>query len=368
MQKALFIRRTPDGTILLKPPDKQVDTLEKLRFYPGVIVNLHRIATELDYELVLLTTSPTAGSSTGQRKSGTAAAPAHQKMLEILEGEGIRFAEIVTGGSFSGETAPTRESGAERLTRHLQEKYDLANSYVIGHRPADVRLAEKLGARAILIGKKVYPGAALTTRDWAEIYHFLRFPERVAEVRRQTGETDVQVRLNLDGTGQTTIHTGLGFFDHMLQQVARHSGCDLTIQVNGDLHVDEHHTIEDTALALGEAYRRALGNKRGIERYGFLLPMDDSLAQVALDFSGRSWLVWEVDFRREKVGDVPTEMFRHFFKSFCDAAGCNLHVRASGENEHHKIEAVFKSFARSLRMAVRRDRGAQQIPSTKGVL
>jgi len=363
MKKVLFIDR--DGTVIIEPPDEQVDSLEKLEFYPGVIVNLHRIVTELDYELVMVTNQDGLGTESFPEETFW---PAHNKMLKTLEGEGIRFSEILIDRSFPHENAPTRKPRTGLLTHYMNGDYDLANSYVIGDRETDVQLAKNLGARAILIGKEPHPEAILTTTDWSEIYRFLRYPDRIAEVTRKTLETNIYVRLNLDGSGQANISTGLGFFDHMLVQIAKHSGCDLTIHAEGDMHVDEHHTIEDTALALGEALLKALGDKRGIERYGFLLPMDDSLAQVAIDFSGRSWLVWEAEFKREKIGDVPTEMFFHFFKSFSDAAKCNLNIKAEGENEHHKIEAIFKALARAIKMAVKRSEDSMQIPSTKGTL
>ena len=313
--------------------------------------------------------------------------PAHNKMLTTLAGENVNFAAVHIDRHFPRDNAPTRKPGTGMLTQYLSGDYDLANSYVIGDRLTDVQLAVNLGAKAILflpnageaspvqsadgfaLTDAMRDAIAFTTGDWDEIYAFLRLPARTATVERNTKETQIRVDLNLDGTGRADMQTGLGFFDHMLDQVAKHSGADLSIRVQGDLHIDEHHTIEDTALALGEAYRRALGNKRGISRYGFLLPMDEALAQVAIDFSGRPWLVWDAEFRREKIGDMPTEMFFHFFKSFADAALCNLNVKVEGDNEHHKIEAAFKAFAKAINMAVRRDiRALDNLPSTKGVL
>jgi imidazoleglycerol-phosphate dehydratase/histidinol-phosphatase len=295
--------------------------------------------------------------------------PAHNKMLKILEGEGVFFDEIHIDKSFDHENLPTRKPGIGMLAQYFTGEFDLANSYVIGDRITDVKMAQNLGAQCIFIGSTLNSDAALSTSDWSEVYKFLSNPLRTAEIRRTTKETDILVKLNLDGQGKTKISTGLGFFDHMLDQLGKHSLCDLTVEVKGDLHIDEHHTIEDTAIAIGEAYLKALGDKRGIERYGYLLPMDDCLAQVAIDFSGRSWLVWETEFKREKVGEMPTEMFYHFFKSFSDAAKCNLNIKAEGTNEHHKIEAIFKAFAKSIKMAVKRDeKTANVLPSTKGVL
>lgn len=366
-KKVLFIDR--DGTIIVEPPiDFQIDSLEKLEFLPKVITNLHRIAKELDYELVMVTNQDGLGTSSFPEDTFW---PAHNKMMKTLEGEGIHFSKIHIDRSFEHENKPTRKPSTGMLTEYLNGNYDLVNSYVIGDRLTDVKLAENLGAKAILISAAMPANLSLhcelATDDWDEIYQFLRYPERTAEIQRDTKETKIFISLNLDGTGQSNMQTGLGFFDHMLDQLARHSGCDVTIKVEGDLHVDEHHTIEDTALALGEAFTKALGDKRGIERYGYLLPMDDVLAQVAIDFSGRNWLVWEAEFKREKVGDMPTEMFYHFFKSFSDTARCNLNIKAEGDNEHHKIEAIFKAWAKSIKMAVKRG-ASNAIPSTKGIL
>jgi len=364
MKRALFIDR--DGTIIIEPEDEQIDSLEKLEFYPKAISNLRKIAEETDFELVMVTNQDGLGTDSFPEDTFW---PAHHKMLKTLEGEGIRFAAIHIDKSFPHEKAPTRKPGTGMLSQYMQGEYNLANSYVIGDRATDVELAENLGTKAILMSEKPNPKAALITTDWDEIYRFLQLPPRIAEVTRTTRETDTHIKINLDGNGQYDIHTGLGFFDHMLDQLSKHSGADLSIQVKGDLHIDEHHTIEDTALALGEVFAKALGDKKGISRYGFLLPMDDALAQVAIDFSGRPWLVWEAEFKREKVGDMPTEMFYHFFKSFSDTAKCNLNIQVQGDNEHHKIEAIFKAFAKAIKMAVSRDvKNRNALPSTKGTL
>lgn len=363
MKKVLFIDR--DGTILIEPPDKQVDSLEKVEFYPGVIVNLHRIANELDFELVMVSNQDGLGTDSFPREKFWLV---QNKMLKTLENEGISFHDILIDRSFPVENAPTRKPGIDLLTRYIEGDYDLKNSFVIGDRLTDLQLAKNLGAKAILIGEKPNKDAELTTTDWQEIYDFLRFPDRIAEVSRCTNETKISIQLNLDGSGKAQIETGIGFFNHMLELFAEHSQVDIILKVKGDLEIDEHHTIEDTAIVLGEALRTALGNKEGIERYGFLLPMDESLAEVAIDFSGRAELVWNSDFKREKIGDMPTELFYHFFKSFADCAGCSLHIKVDGVNEHHKIEAIFKAVARSIRMAVQRSRSSHRIPSTKGVL
>lgn len=377
MKKALFIDR--DGTLILEPQtDFQIDSYEKLEFLPGVISALRKIGEETDYELVMVTNQDGLGTPVFPEDTFW---PVHNKMLAILEGEGIRFAAVHIDRSFPEDKLPTRKPGTGMLTRYLDGSYDLAGSYVIGDRLTDVLLAQNLGAKALLIepGNKaserplVTPELeqylALATPDWHDIYRKLRLPDRVATVQRDTRETQIAVTLNLDGTGKADIHTGLGFFDHMLDQLAKHGGLDLAIHVNGDLHIDEHHTIEDTALALGEAFKKALGDKRGIARYGFLLPMDEALAQVGIDFSGRPWLVWEADFKREKIGDMPTEMFHHFFKSFTDTSLTNLNIKVEGSNEHHKIESIFKAWAKAIKMAVRREiRELDNLPSTKGVL
>ena len=363
-KKVLFIDR--DGTIIKEPPtDYQVDSLEKLEFLPKAISNLRKIAEETDFELVMVTNQDGLGTASFPENTFW---PAQFKMLKTLEQENIFFKEIHVDKTFESENAPTRKPNTGLLTAYFSEEYDLANSYVIGDRLTDVKLAENLGAKAIFIGEKV-ENAALSTKDWDEIHEFLKMPPRSAEVSRKTSETDIYIKLNLDGNGHCDIKTGLHFFDHMLEQLGKHGSTDLEIKVNGDLHIDEHHTIEDTALALGEAYLKALGDKKGIYRYGFLLPMDDVLAQAAIDFGGRPWIVWDAEFKREKVGDMPTEMFYHFFKSFSDTAKCNLNIKAEGANEHHKIEAIFKALARAIKMAVMRDpRNINQLPSTKGVL
>jgi imidazoleglycerol-phosphate dehydratase/histidinol-phosphatase len=382
MQKVLFIDR--DGTLIFEPqPDQQVDSLAKLDYIPKVLSAMRRIAQETDFELAMVTNQDGLGTASFPEDTFW---PAHNKMMATFAGEQINFANVHIDHHFPHENSTTRKPGIGMLSQYFTDDYDLANSYVIGDRLTDVQLAVNLGAKAILflppgglsavqmadvggMTDEMKNAIAFTTDDWDQIFTFLRLPARTATVERTTKETQIRVELNLDGTGRADMHTGLGFFDHMLDQVAKHSGANLSIHVNGDLHIDEHHTIEDTALALGEAYRRALGDKRGISRYGFLLPMDEALAQVAIDFSGRPWLVWEADFRREKIGDMPTEMFFHFFKSFSDTALCNLNVKVEGDNEHHKIEAIFKAFAKATKMAVRRDLNElDNLPSTKGVL
>ena len=363
-KKVLFIDR--DGTLIKEPPtDFQVDSLEKLEFIPKAISNLRKIAEECDYELVLVTNQDGLGTDSFPEEDFW---PAQNKMLKTLEQENIHFAAIHIDRSFEHEQAPTRKPRTGMLTAYFSEDYDLANSFVIGDRMTDIQLAQNLGAKAIFYGEHQVD-AVLSTLDWDAIYTFLKLPPRKATVHRKTSETDIYIELNLDGSGACSISTGLHFFDHMLEQLGKHGSTDLSIQVKGDLHIDEHHTIEDTALALGEAYAKALGDKKGIYRYGFLLPMDDSLAQVAIDFGGRPWLVWDAKFSREKVGDMPTELFFHFFKSFSDTAKCNLNISITGDNEHHKIEATFKGLARAIKMAVQRDpRNLNQLPSTKGVL
>lgn len=371
MKKVLFVDR--DGTIIVEPlPDRQIDSLEKLEFIPKAISNLRKIAEETDYELVMVTNQDGLGTASFPEDTFW---PAHTKMMQLLEGEGIHFAAVHIDRSFDHENLPTRKPGIGMLTGYLNGDYDLANSYVIGDRPTDVQLARNLGTKAIQVLNptestfQTDDTLPLITADWDEIYRFLRLPARTAEVIRNTKETQISIHLNLDGNGKSDMQTGLGFFDHMLDQLAKHSGADLRIYVKGDLHIDEHHTIEDTALALGEAYLKALGEKRGISRYGFLLPMDEALAQVAIDFSGRPWLVWDAEFKREKIGEMPTEMFFHFFKSFSDTAKCNLNIQVEGDNEHHKIEAIFKGFAKAIKMAVSRDlKNIENLPSTKGVL
>ncbi|WP_031530421.1 bifunctional histidinol-phosphatase/imidazoleglycerol-phosphate dehydratase HisB [Dyadobacter crusticola] len=374
MKKVLFIDR--DGTIIVEPKtDFQVDSLEKLEFLPKTISNLRKIAEETDYELVMVTNQDGLGTDSFPEPTFW---PAHNKMLHILAGENVNFAAIHVDRSFPEDNLPTRKPGTAMLTSYFTDEYDLANSYVIGDRLTDVQLAVNLGSKAILfsesfpdssISDEMKSATALITTDWDVIYEHLKLPSRTASVERNTKETQIRIALNLDGSGRSDIHTGLGFFDHMLDQLARHSGADLSIRVEGDLHIDEHHTIEDTALALGEAYRLAIGDKRGINRYGFLLPMDEALAQVAIDFSGRPWIVWDAEFKREKIGEMPTEMFFHFFKSFSDTSLSNLNIKVEGQNEHHKIESIFKAFAKAIKMAVRRDLKALDfMPSTKGVL
>ena len=368
LKKALFIDR--DGTILVEPqPSQQIDGLtpDKFQFLPGAISALARIARDLpEYELVLVSNQDGLGTDSFPESTFW---PAHQLMLDILASEGVHFAAEHIDRSFPHENLPTRKPGTGLLGQYLDAAngYDLAGSFVIGDRLTDVQLAANLGSQAILIGETPDPRAALTTTNWEAIYQYLRYPARLAVIERNTNETQISIRLNLDGTGQTNIHTGLGFFDHMLEQLGRHSGVDLHISVKGDLHIDEHHTVEDTALALGTAFSQALGDKRGIARYGFLLPMDEALAQAAIDFSGRPWLVWEADFKRERVGDLPTELFFHFFKSFTDNSRSTLNIRCTGDNEHHKIEAIFKAVAKAIKMALQRDE-SMAIPSTKGIL
>ncbi|MCB2377001.1 bifunctional histidinol-phosphatase/imidazoleglycerol-phosphate dehydratase HisB [Hymenobacter sp. BT635] len=367
MKKVLFIDR--DGTILIEPPtDFQVDSLsrEKFQFVPGAITGLARIARELDYELVLVSNQDGLGTKSFPEETFW---PAHTMMLDILRSEGVAFVREHIDRSFPHDNLPTRKPGIGMLQQYLAEgAYDLPHSFVIGDRLTDVELAQNLGCQSILIREEADERAALSTTSWEAIYQFLRLPARTAVVQRDTNETKIRIELNLDGAGRPDMHTGLGFFDHMLDQLSKHSGVDMKIQVQGDLHIDEHHTIEDTAIALGEAFSQALGDKRGLARYGFLLPMDDVLAQAAIDFSGRPWIVWNAEFKRERVGDMPCEMFYHFFKSFSDAARCNLNIKCEGQNEHHKIEAIFKAVAKAIKMALVRDAGKMEIPSTKGIL
>ena len=369
MKKVLFIDR--DGTIVHEPPDTfQVDSFDVLKFVPNVITFLGKIARELDYELVMVTNQDGLGTDSMPEERFF---PVQEFIMQTLENEGIHFAEICIDRSFAHENRPTRKPGTAMLAKYFSPEYDLKNSFVIGDRLTDVLLARNLGARAIFL--KNYDSAeelkneiALVADDWRQIYEFLKLPARRVSKHRKTNETDVLVELNLDGTGKAEIRTGLNFLDHMLEQIARHGSIDLKVQAKGDLHIDEHHTVEDTAITLGQAFDEALKDKRGIERYGFCLPMDDCLAQVAIDFGGRNWLVWEAEFRRERIGDVPTELFSHFFKSFTDNARCNLNVKAEGTNEHHKIESIFKAFAKAIKMAVRRDQNSNALPSTKGSL
>lgn len=374
-QKILFIDR--DGTLIVEPPsDFQVDSLEKLEFYPGVFQNLSKVSSLLDYKLVMVTNQDGLGTDSFPEDTFW---PAQNKMLKALENEGIVFDDILIDRSFPEDNAPTRKPRTGLMTSYLSEEYDLKNSLVIGDRTTDVELAKNLGCKAIFLqdpetGSKLLNEAglkdvcALTTMSWQSVVAYLFASERTATVERNTAETKIKVSIDLDGSGKCKIATGVNFFDHMLEQIGRHSGCDLTVEVSGDLHVDEHHTMEDTAIVLGEAVKKALGDKRGIERYGFCLPMDDCLAQVAIDFGGRPWLVWDADFKREMIGDAPTEMFFHFFKSFSDAAQCNLNIKAEGSNEHHKIEGIFKALARAIRAAIRKDPYSDQLPSTKEML
>lgn len=362
MKKVLFIDR--DGTLVIEPPiDLQLDSLEKLEFFPGVFSGLGKIARELDYELVMVTNQDGLGTASFPEDTFW---PAQNKIIQAFENEGIRFSEVLIDRSFPQDNLPTRKPGTGMLTHYIKGNYDLSNSYVIGDRLTDVQLAENLGCKSIFIGKDCDLATLCETR-WDAIYSFLKQKPRTGSVVRKTNETNISVTVNLDDNSKTTINTGLAFFDHMLDQVSRHGEIGLEIEVKGDLEVDEHHTIEDTALALGDAFLQALGSKKGIERYGFLLPMDDCLAQVGIDFGGRPWLVWDADFKREKIGEMPTEMFLHFFKSFTDTAKCNLNIKAEGTNEHHKIEAIFKAFAKAIRMAVSKTNN-YNIPSTKGTL
>ena len=375
MQKVLFIDR--DGTLIAEPPtDFQVDSLEKLEFLPAVFQYLAKIVKEFDYKLVIITNQDGLGTAAFPEDTFW---PAQNKMLKAFENEGIVFDEILIDRSFPEDNAPTRKPRTGLLTQYLNGEYDLENSFVIGDRATDVELAKNLGAKGVFIhaaGHKfnVLPDDSLMThcaavvKNWEQIYNFLKSASaRKAIVHRKTLETDICVSLSIDGSGKSDISTGIGFFDHMLEQLAKHSGCDLSLHIKGDLHIDEHHSIEDAALALGQAFKIALGDKRGIERYGFYtVPMDDCLADVAIDFSGRAWLVWNVKFKREKIGKMPAEMFEHFFKSFSDASACNLNIKARGKNEHHKIEAIFKAWARAIKMAVKKQ--GDELPTTKGVL
>ncbi|WP_321298592.1 bifunctional histidinol-phosphatase/imidazoleglycerol-phosphate dehydratase HisB [Marinifilum fragile] len=377
-KKVLFIDR--DGTLILEPPvDYQVDSLEKLEFYPAVFRGLSKIVDQLDYELVMVTNQDGLGTDSYPEETFW---PSQNKMLKTFSNEGIEFTDICIDRTFPEENAPTRKPGTALLTKYFSEGYDLANSYVIGDRWTDVELAKNLGSKAIFITSSGNIGddelkeskndlqacISLATDSWLKIYEYLRLEERTARIVRNTKETQIEIKLDLDGEGKGEFDTGIGFFDHMLDQIAKHAGIDLSVKVKGDLEVDEHHTIEDTAIALGEAFKKALGSKLGLDRYGFSLPMDDCLAQVALDFGGRNWLVWDAEFKREMIGGMPTEMFYHFFKSFTDGAACNLNIKAEGQNEHHKIEGIFKALARAIRMAIRRDVNCLQLPSTKGKL
>ena len=372
-KKVLFIDR--DGTIVIEPPvDYQLDAFEKLEFYPKAIRNLYFIRQKLDFEFAMVTNQDGLGTPSFPEDTFW---PVHNLVLNTLRNEGVTFDEIFIDRSFPEDNAPTRKPRTGMLTRYINnEDYDLAGSFVIGDRATDVELARNLGCKAILLQenkeclkeKNLEDICVLATTNWDRVAEFLFAGERTAEVQRTTKETDIRIRLNLDGNGTCHINTGLGFFDHMLEQIGKHGGIDLDITVKGDLEVDEHHTIEDTAIALGECIYQALGSKRGIERYGFCLPMDDCLCQVSLDFGGRAWLVWDAEFHREKIGDMPTEMFLHFFKSLSDSARMNLNIKAEGQNEHHKIEGIFKALARSIKMAVRRDIYHYEVPSSKGCI
>ena len=375
--KVLFIDR--DGTLNIEPEDEQVDSFEKLTFYPKSLFYLSKIATELDFKLVLVTNQDGLGTLSNPEEKFW---PIHNFLIKTFEGEGVFFDEVIIDKTFAKDNAPTRKPGTALLTHYLDSDYDLGNSFVIGDRLNDIVLAQNLGCKGIFIRNNDALGngenlakretldevIVLETKNWEDIYLFLKAGTRQVTGERNTNETKIAVELDLDGTGRANISTGLNFFDHMLDQIARHGSVDLKIKTDGDLHIDEHHTIEDTGIALGEVFAKALGNKLGIERYGFCLPMDDCLAQVAIDFGGRNWLVWDAEFKREKVGDMPTEMFYHFFKSFSDAAKCNLNIKAEGENEHHKIEAIFKAFAKAIKMAIKRDPDKLVLPSTKGIL
>ena len=375
--KVLFIDR--DGTLNIEPEDEQVDSFEKLIFYPKSLFYLSKIASELDFKLVMVTNQDGLGTSSNPEEKFW---PIHNFLLKTFKGEGVIFDEVIIDKTFAKDNAPTRKPGTALLTHYLESAYDLENSFVIGDRLNDIVLAKNLGCKGIFIRNNDALGdgenlakretlnevIVLETKNWEDIYLFLKAGSRQVSGERKTNETKIAVEIDLDGTGKANISTGLHFFDHMLDQIARHGSVDLMIKTDGDLHIDEHHTIEDTGIALGETFAKALGNKLGIERYGFCLPMDDCLAQVAIDFGGRNWLVWNADFKREKVGDMPTEMFYHFFKSFSDAAKCNLNIKAEGENEHHKIEAIFKAFAKAIKMAIKRDPDKMVLPSTKGVL
>lgn len=374
MKKALFIDR--DGTLIVEPPDDyQVDSLEKLEFLPGVFRAMHTISRHLDYDLVMVTNQDGLGTESYPEEDFI---KVQQKMLTAFENEGVVFDDILIDRSWPSDNLPTRKPGTGLLTAYMTGEYDLADSYVIGDRITDIELAANLGAKGILVGdskKKdelksasLESSCVLVSDDWQEIAAFLLLPGRSSVVNRETSETTINVTVSLDGTGKAEIESGLGFFDHMLEQIARHSGCDIEIKVKGDLHRDEHHTIEDTGLALGKAFHQALGSKRGIERYGFFLPMDDSAVLAGIDFGGRSWLNWNAEFKREMIGDMPAEMFSHFFHSFCEEAKCNLYIKATGNNEHHKIEAIFKAFARSIKMAVKREALNFELPTTKGLL
>lgn len=380
MKRVLFIDR--DGTLINEaPPTYQLDSFDKLTFYPKMFEYMGRIARELDYELVMVTNQDGLGTSIFPE---AAFWPLHNLVMKSLEGEGIHFSKVLIDKTFPADNAPTRKPGTGMFTEYLNNSiYDIKNSFVIGDRITDIQLAKNLGCKGIWLNNDPSLGSqeikdraeelrkstvVLETTDWNDIYSFLKLGIRAVSHVRNTNETQIKIELNADGNGKAVINTGLGFFDHMLEQIARHGKLDLSIQCKGDLHIDEHHTIEDTGIALGEAFAKALADKKGMERYGFALPMDDTEAKVLIDFGGRPWIVWNAEFKREKIGEMPTEMFFHFFKSFSDAAKCNLNIECKGENEHHKIEAIFKAFAKAIRMAVKRDPFHNYLPSTKGVL
>lgn len=377
MKKVLFIDR--DGTLIKEPADEQIDSFAKLEFYPKALYYLSKIAAELDYELVMVTNQDGLGTDSHPEEHFW---PVHNFIIDTFAGEGVKFSEVIIDKTFAHQNAITRKPNTGLLQHYFTDAYDLDNSFVVGDRINDVILAKNLGAKAIWLCNNDQLGAneklekaehlteyiALRTQNWVDIYTMLKAGTRTITHERNTNETKISISIDLDGTGKADIDTGLNFFNHMLDQIARHGSIDLRIKTNGDLHIDEHHTIEDTGIALGEAFAKAIGNKLGLERYGFCLPMDDCLAQAAIDFGGRNWIVWEADFKREMVGDMPTEMFYHFFKSFSDAAKCNLNIKAEGENEHHKIEAIFKAFAKAIKMAIKRDAEKLVLPSTKGVL
>lgn len=369
MKKVLFIDR--DGTLIYEPEDFQIDSFEKLKFLPSVIKYLGKIADELDYELVMVSNQDGLGTESFPEETFY---PVQNFILQTFENEGIKFDEVCIDRSFERDNQPTRKPNTGMLSKYLEGNYDLRNSFVIGDRLTDIQLAKNLRAKAIFIRNPHFElpqtgeTVQLIANDWREVYEFLKLPPRHASHKRTTKETDILVELNIDGKGVAEISTGISFFDHMLEQLARHGGIDLKIIAKGDLHIDEHHTIEDVAITLGEAFAMVLNDKRGMERYGFCLPMDDCLAQVAIDFGGRNWIVWEAEFKREKIGEMPTEMFFHFFKSFSDKALCNLNIKAEGINEHHKIESIFKAFAKSVKIAVKRDISSNALPSTKGTL
>ena len=375
MKKILFIDR--DGTLALEPENYQLDSFDKLIFYPGVFNSLGKISRELDFELVMVTNQDGLGTPNFPENTFW---PTHRFLLKCFENEEIIFDDIYIDKSLPSDNAPTRKPGIGLLKKYINNKnYDLENSYVIGDRLTDMELALNLGAKGIFISndeklvemeisENLNNSISLKTTKWNEIYSFLKLKQRVVTKKRVTNETKINLDLNLDGNGESDINTGIAFFDHMLNQIARHGNMDIKLSVHGDLEVDEHHTIEDTAIILGEAFYSALGEKIGIERYGFSLPMDDCLAQVSIDFGGRNWLVWEADFKREMIGKMPTEMFMHFFKSFSDGAKANINIKAEGSNEHHKIEAIFKAFAKAIKFAIKRDPNKMILPTTKGSL